>query len=85
MTPNFIIHHNTVINLNNVTCIYIKPLCEKNPETHQWERKGGKIMFQFSESDTFTDEVEYKSYETYEEAVIALSALADKLGAMQIV
>ena len=35
MVPNFIIHHNTVINLNNVTCIYIKPLCEKNPETHQ--------------------------------------------------
>lgn len=79
-----ILPNNLIINLDQVTAIYIQPHFP-TPSSATPKKRGGKIMIQFAEYADNSDEVVYNTYEDYEEAVVALSALADKLGATQLV
>ena len=66
-----------IVNLNSVTCIYIKPFTVNGV-------KGGKIMVQFSEGSDYSDEVCLREYDTYEEAVNNLYDIAIMLEARKI-
>ena len=66
-----------IINLNNITCIYIKPFTVNGV-------KGGRIMVQFSETEEFSDEVAIREYNLYNDAVNSLYDLAIMLEARKI-
>ena len=68
---------NCIINLNNITCIYVKSFTVNGV-------KGGRIMVQFSETAEFSDEVCLREYNTYEEAVNNLYDIAIMLEARKI-
>lgn len=75
---------NTIINLDTVHYIYIRPRHVKDEQTKLWVKRGGAICFQFADYPDSVDEIEYKSYDTEEEAVVALSELVDKLGVKNV-
>lgn len=66
-----------IINLNNITCIYVKPFTVNGV-------KGGRIMVQFSETAEFSDEVAIRDYTQYDDAVKGLYDLAIMLEAKKV-
>ena len=66
-----------IINLNNITCIYVKPFTVNGA-------KGGRIMVQFSETEEFSDEVAIREYNLYNDAVKGLYDLAIMLEAKKV-